>query len=134
MPAPTKGRDSTMDPSERARAPSRIIGVDAAKPSRAVGSARQGKIHDDLVFMGPTPTRCDHICSGGTLTTVRIHRCGWTAPSRTATYGRVASNRFWSQRQGHKSATMTVDPYGHLFAHQLDEVAEAMDIARVVAG
>lgn len=31
---------------------------------------------------------------------------------------------------GHKSATMTLDLYGHLFADQLDDVAEAMDSAR----
>jgi integrase len=34
---------------------------------------------------------------------------------------------------GHKSATMTLDLYGHLFADQLDEVAEAMDAARTAA-
>lgn len=31
---------------------------------------------------------------------------------------------------GHKSATMTLDLYGHLLADQLDEVADAMDAAR----
>jgi integrase len=31
---------------------------------------------------------------------------------------------------GHKSATMTLDRYGHLFADQLDQVADAMDAAR----
>lgn len=30
---------------------------------------------------------------------------------------------------GHKSATMTLDLYGHLFADQLDEVADRMDVA-----
>lgn len=34
---------------------------------------------------------------------------------------------------GHKSATMTLDLYGHLFADQLDEVAEAMHAARAGA-
>jgi integrase len=34
---------------------------------------------------------------------------------------------------GHKSATMTLDLYGHLFADQLDEVADAMDAARTSA-
>jgi hypothetical protein len=29
----------------------------------------------------------------------------------------------------HKSATMTLDLYGHLFSDQLDEVADAMDVA-----
>jgi hypothetical protein len=31
---------------------------------------------------------------------------------------------------GHKSATMTLDLYGHLMADQLDQVADAMDAAR----
>jgi integrase len=30
---------------------------------------------------------------------------------------------------GHKSATLTLDLYGHLFADQLDQVADAMDAA-----
>jgi hypothetical protein len=34
---------------------------------------------------------------------------------------------------GHKSATMTLDLYGHLFADQLDEVSDAMDSARAAA-
>jgi hypothetical protein len=31
---------------------------------------------------------------------------------------------------GHKSATMTLDQYGHLFPDRLDVVADAMDAAR----
>ena len=34
---------------------------------------------------------------------------------------------------GHKSATMTLDLYGHLFADQLDEVADALDAAASAA-
>ncbi len=34
---------------------------------------------------------------------------------------------------GHKSATMTLDLYGHLFDDQLDEVASALDSARAAA-
>lgn len=34
---------------------------------------------------------------------------------------------------GHKSATMTLDLYGHLFADRLDTVADAMDAARLAA-
>ena len=30
---------------------------------------------------------------------------------------------------GHKSATMTLDLYGHLFPDQLDQVADALDSA-----
>ena len=34
------------------------------------------------------------------------------------------------QMLGHASATMTLDTYGPLFANRLDDVAEAMDLAR----
>ena len=34
---------------------------------------------------------------------------------------------------GHKSATMTLDLYGHLFGDRLDLVADAMESARVAA-
>ena len=34
---------------------------------------------------------------------------------------------------GHATATMTLDRYGHLFPDRLDEVAEAMDAARLRA-
>jgi len=33
------------------------------------------------------------------------------------------------QMLGHKSATMTLDLYGHLFPDQLDEVADRLDAA-----
>ena len=35
------------------------------------------------------------------------------------------------QMLGHKSATMTLDLYGHLFPDRLDIVADAMDAARL---
>lgn len=34
---------------------------------------------------------------------------------------------------GHKSATLTLDLYGHLFGDRLDVVADAMEVARVAA-
>jgi hypothetical protein len=34
---------------------------------------------------------------------------------------------------GHKSATMTLDLYGHLFPDQLDDVADALDAAHAAA-
>jgi integrase len=37
------------------------------------------------------------------------------------------------QMLGHKSATVTLDLYGHLFPDRLDTVADAMDAARTVA-
>lgn len=37
------------------------------------------------------------------------------------------------QMLGHKSATMTLDLYGHLFPDRLDAVADALDAARAAA-
>jgi hypothetical protein len=37
------------------------------------------------------------------------------------------------QMLGHKSATMTLDLYGHLFGDRLDIVADALDTARTAA-
>lgn len=37
------------------------------------------------------------------------------------------------QMLGHKSATMTLDLYGHLFGDRLDEVADALEEAAMAA-
>ena len=68
---------------------------------------------------------------------LRIDRCmrwlrcvcasgGFSTPPRPG--GRIGDS---VQRMlGHKSATMTLDQYGHLFGDRLDVVADAMDAAR----
>jgi site-specific recombinase XerD len=39
------------------------------------------------------------------------------------------------QMLSHKSATMTIDPYGHLFGDRLDEVAQAtLPLAPLLVG
>ena len=45
----------------------------------------------------------------------------------------ATSTCYGAAMPGHKSATMTLDLYGHLFADQLDEVADAMSAARALA-
>lgn len=56
------------------------------------------------------------------------HELRHTAASLAIASG--ADVKLVQQMLGHKSATMTLDPYGHLFEHRLDEVATAMDTAR----
>lgn len=55
------------------------------------------------------------------------HELRHTAASLAIASG--ANVKVVQQMLGHKSATMTLDLYGHLFGDQLDEVADAMDAA-----
>jgi integrase len=55
------------------------------------------------------------------------HALRHTAASLAIASG--ANIKVVQQMLGHKSATMTLDLYGHLFPDQLDEVADRMDAA-----
>lgn len=96
-----------------------------------------GKGRDDLVFTGPR---------GGALRAQGFQRASLTAAARaigvpgfhphelrhTAASLAIASGadvKVVQQMLGHKSATMTIDLYGHLFGDRLDEVADRMDAA-----
>ena len=57
------------------------------------------------------------------------HKLRYTAASLAITAG--ADVKVVQAMLGHATATMTLDRYGHLFPDRLDEVAEAMDAARV---
>ena len=59
------------------------------------------------------------------------HKLRHTAASLAIASG--ANVKVVQQMLGHKSATMTLDLYGHLFGDQLDEVADALDAARNAA-
>jgi integrase len=61
------------------------------------------------------------------------HELRHTAASLAIAAG--ADVKVVQQMLGHKSATMTLDLYGHLFPDRLDEVADALDTAaRAIAG
>ncbi len=55
------------------------------------------------------------------------HALRHTAASLAIASG--ANVKVVQQMLGHKSATMTLDLYGHLFPDQLDEVADSLDAA-----
>ena len=59
------------------------------------------------------------------------HELRHTAASLAIASG--ADVKVVQQMLGHKSATMTLDLYGHLFGDRLDVVADAMDNARTTA-
>ncbi len=100
-----------------------------------------GKKPTDLVFTGVKggPLR-SQMFQGAALTTAatRIgapgltpHKLRHTAASLAIASG--ANVKVVQTMLGHKSATMTLDLYGHLFADQLDEVADALDAARTLS-
>lgn len=96
---------------------------------------------DDLVFVG---------VNGAVLRSQRLQRGGLTAASRqmgldgftphmlrhTAASLAIAAGadvKVVQTMLGHKSATMTLDLYGHLFGDRLDMVADAMEAARIAS-
>ena len=100
-----------------------------------------GRSDDALVFPAP---------QGGTLRVRNFRRVALDPAARavgiiglhphalrhTAASLAIASGadvKVVQQMLGHKSATMTLDLYGHLFGDRLDVVADAMDVARTAA-
>ncbi|RHW26302.1 site-specific integrase [Nocardioides immobilis] len=101
-----------------------------------------GKAPDALVFGGEkagTPMRSrtfqravfDEASAAVGLDGLTPHALRHTAASLAIAAG--ADVKVVQQMLGHKSATMTLDLYGHLFPDRLDTVADAMDAARTVA-
>lgn len=97
-----------------------------------------GKQPDELVFRGTQggPLR-SQVFQRAVLTRAaqsigldhfHPHELRHTAASLAIASG--ADVKVVQQMLGHKSATMTLDLYGHLFDNRLDEVAAAMDAAR----
>ncbi|UQX89208.1 site-specific integrase [Jatrophihabitans telluris] len=100
-----------------------------------------GKQPGDLVFVSP---RGDVLRSSNFrrdvfepaayaagLSGLTPHGLRHTAASLAIASG--ADVKVVQQMMGHKSATMTLDLYGHLFTDRLDEVADRMDKARADA-
>jgi integrase len=100
-----------------------------------------GKSSDDLVFTGTKggPLRAQvfqravltQAAAAIGLDGLHPHELRHTAASLAIASG--ADVKVVQQMLGHKSATMTLDLYGHLFDDRLDEVAAAMDAARTSA-
>jgi integrase len=100
-----------------------------------------GRKSDDLVFTGQRGA----VMRSGTFRRAALsgaaealgipgfhpHALRHTAASLAIASG--ADVKVVQQMLGHKSATMTLDQYGHLFGDRLDVVADAMDTARADA-
>ena len=101
----------------------------------------EGKSADDLVFAGQRGAvmRSGTFRRGALIEAARAigipgfhpHELRHTAASLAIASG--ADVKVVQQMLGHKSATMTLDQYGHLFGDRLDIVADAMDAARTAA-
>jgi integrase len=96
-----------------------------------------GKTEDDLVFTAPQGgvlrvrnfrrTAFDQAVISLGLNGFHPHELRHTAASLAISSG--ADVKIVQQMLGHKSATMTLDLYGHLFPDRLDDVADRMDRA-----
>ena len=96
-----------------------------------------GRQPDDFVFSAPRGgvlrirnfrrTGFEPAVAAAGLAPLTPHALRHTAASLAIAAG--ANVKVVQTMLGHKSATMTLDLYGHLFADQLDEVADAMDAA-----
>jgi len=102
-----------------------------------LGEHVAGRAPEDLVFTSPQgePLRASNFrrdvftpaCRRVGLEGLVPHGLRHTAASLAIAAG--ADVKVVQQMLGHKSATMTLDLYGHLFDDRLDEVADALDIA-----
>jgi integrase len=100
-----------------------------------------GKRSDDLVFtgfrgavlraQGFQRTALTPAARAAGLDGLHPHALRHTAASLAIASG--ADVKVIQQMLGHKSATMTLDLYGHLFGDRLDEVADALDAASAAA-
>lgn len=98
----------------------------------------QGKAPDDLVFAGVRAGGAlrghvfrragfDRAAEEIGIPGLRPHELRHTAASLAIAAG--ADVKVVQKMLGHKSATMTLDQYGHLFEDRLDDVADRMDAA-----
>lgn len=86
----------------------------------AKGGVLRGQAFQRAAFAGAA----EHIGAKG----LRLHELRHTAASLAIASG--ADVKVVQAMLGHKSATQTLDQYGHLFGDRLDEVADAMELAR----
>ena len=75
------------------------------------------------IWFGAAVKRCQ--ATDERFPRVTVHELRHTAASLMITSG--ANVKMVQAQLGHKSATMTLDQYGHLFPDDLDDVANKMD-------
>jgi integrase len=93
-----------------------------------VFTGERGAVMRSQTFQRAALTRAADECG---IPGFHPHELRHTAASLAIASG--ADVKVVQQMLGHKSATMTLDQYGHLFGDRLDIVADAMDAARTSA-
>jgi integrase len=120
-----KGHDRREVPLPRFLVDELAAHVAGKGPDELVFTGVKGGVLRSKVFQEATLTvAAERIGAPG----LSPHKLRHTAASLAIASG--ANVKVVQQMLGHRSATMTLDLYGHLFADQLDEVAEALDVAR----
>jgi len=125
---PTKGHERREVPIPRFLLEDLARQVAGRKPGDLVFTGMRGAALRYPVFQrGALNQACERLG----IPRLTPHELRHTAASLAIASG--ADIKVVQQMLGHKSATMTLDQYGHLFGDRLDVVADAMDTARTAA-
>jgi len=125
---PTKGHERREVPLSRFLLEDLSQHVAGKAPTELVFTGMRGAALRYPVFQrGALNQACERLG----IPRLTPHELRHTAASLAIASG--ADIKVVQQMLGHKSATMTLDQYGHLFGDRLDVVADAMDTARAKA-
>jgi integrase len=125
---PTKGHERREVPLPRFIIDDLARHVAGRAPNDLVFTGERGAVMRSQTFQRAALTKAaDELGIPG----FHPHELRHTAASLAIASG--ADVKVVQQMLGHKSATMTLDQYGHLFGDRLDVVADAMDAARTSA-
>jgi integrase len=125
---PTKGHERREVPIPRFLVEELSQHVAGSKPADLVFRGTRGAVMRSQTFQRAA---LDAAADALGIPGFHPHELRHTAASLAIASG--ADVKVVQQMLGHKSATMTLDLYGHLFDDRLDVVADAMDAARTEA-
>lgn len=125
---PTKGHERREVPLPRFLVGELAVHVAGRSPDELLFTGERGAVMRSQTFQRAALTRTAEALK---IPGFHPHELRHTAASLAIASG--ADVKVVQQMLGHKSGTMTLDPYGHLFGDRLDVVADAMDSARASA-
>jgi integrase len=124
---PTKGHERREGPLPRFLVGELAVHVAGRSPDELLFTGERGAVMRSQTFQRAALTRTDEALK---IPGIHPHELRHTAASLAIARRDV---KVVQQMLGHKSATMTLDLYGHLFGGRLDVVADARDSARASA-